>query len=567
MAIDLPPVIPPQASTAERIVQYSSAREDAVYEAEVAGYTLRITGNRHLSKEQLDMLMAAAKTPAQAVNALNQSYHHLGHLLTTIYFAQRDETIFVHVINGTLADIKAPEGIKEHFSSLIGDSDLHRSEFDTKRVLANLKSDRAGLDYEISYQVSGDPNALTMVFSEREQADHDATVLSLSANNYGNRFLGRYFGGVSAKHDFTNGLHLQFVYDRALTEFGEVNGGDYYDGYTFRLNYPSQWGLYGIEARHVEYARFADALVTTANDPLLSLGTCDIALLCALLGGTGTSINIGGGGTTTRSEEVYLEHRTQSAALTGEQVLMSDSLYRLTLTERVEYIDSTIDLRDGGALLDEPQTNLELGLKFNRLLRIAGFPSRLTAQAFVDFGLKSDSGTFATDDRQGVVFIGRRTSEFTIFKPRFSLQSAVVDWANLTASFTGQYSDGSQLPLQQQYYLGGSNGLAAYLPGVLVGDSGHYAKLSFESNPLPFMGLEIKPSVFIEQGWVWYEDARGDAGDTRMISDAGFALKASYKDYLSSEFVVAHPIDDENINQSLLDAAEVDFFWRLKVSY
>lgn len=566
MAIDLPPAIPPQASTAERIEQYGAARDAAIYQANVAGYQLRITGVRHLSREQLDTLMAAAKTPAQAVSAVNQAHYHLGYLLTMTYFAQSGQTIFVHVVNGELAGIKAPASISGHFKGLIGDTDLLRSEFDAKRVLANLKSDREGLDYGISYQVGSDPKALTMVFTPRERPEHEAAELSVLANNYGNRFLGRYFGGLSAKYSFSNGLQVQGVYDRAITEFGDVNGGDFYDGYTLKINYPSAWGLYGVEARYIEYARFADAWVTTADDPLLSVASCDIALLCALLG-EGTAINIGGGGMTTTSEKVYLESRTESAALTGEQVLMSDNLYRLTLTQRVEHIDSEIHLRGRQTLLDEPQTNVEVGLKYNHLFRLAGVASRLTAQGFVDIGIKPDSGTLGTDDEQGSVSIGRRSSEFTVFKPRFSLQSAVLDWANLTASFTGQYSDGRQLPLQQQYYLGGSNGLASYLPGVLVGDSGQYLKLSFDANALPWRGLEFKPSIFVEQGWAWYEDASGEASDTRMISDAGVALKASYKDSLSSELVVARPIGDANVEASVLKAAEVDFFWRLKLSF
>ncbi len=567
MAIDLPPVIPPQASTAERIEQVSANLSQAAYEAEVAGYRLRVSGNRYLSAEQLGQLMSAAKTPAQAVNALNQAYYQLGHLLTTVYFAQRGELIYVHVVNGSLADIKAPDSIRGYFAGLIGDTDLLRSEFDAKRVLANLKSDRAGLDYSVSYQVAGDPSAFTMVFSEKPKDDHDATELSVSANNYGNRFLGRYFGGASAKHDFSTGLQLQLQYDLALTEFGEVNGGDYYNGYTLRLNYPTVYGLYGIEARYIEYARFADASVTTSTDPLLTVGSCDISLFCALLGGEDGGFSIGGGGTVTSTEEIYLESETQVLALTGEQVLMSDSLYRLTLTEKLEYIESTIDVRGGGRLLDEPQANVEVGIKFNRLMRLAGLPSKLSAQGFVDIGLKSDSGSFATDDRDGVVFIGRRTSEFAIFKPRVSLQSAVTDWLNLTASISGQYSDGSQLPLHQQYYQGGSSGLAAYLPGVLVGDSGHFAKLLVESSALPAFGLEFKPSLFVEQGWVWYEDAQGAAGDTRSIADVGVALSVSYQDNLSSELVIARPLADENLDARQLEAAEVDFFWRIKLSF
>jgi hemolysin activation/secretion protein len=564
MAIDLPPVIPPQASSAERIEQYAAAQSDAIIDLKIGEYDLRISGNRYLSREQIDLIMTVVKTPAQAINALTQAYYQLGHLLVTVYFAHRDNTIFAHVINGHLAEIEAPEGISPYFSSLIGDQDLTRSEFETKRVLADLKSERTGLDYGVSYQLSEDPTAFTIVLTESKKEDHDSTDLSFSANNYGNRFLGRYFANATLKHDFKGGIQASVSYDRALIKLGEVNGGDYYNGYSFRLNYPSSFGLYGIEARYTEDRRRTDGLMTSEGPTPRDGFLCTIPLVCELTGGLDLSAS---SAPTTETARRRLVSKVRSVALTAEQVISSDAVHRFTVSQRLENVDSVIDIDGFGNALDEPQTSLELGLKYNKLIHLFGLDSQLTTQGFIEAGLESDAGTLGTDTREGEVATGRRTGEFLVFRPRLALKTAVSDWATLKTDVIGQFSNDQQLPLQQQFFLGGAAGLSAYLPGVLVGDSGSYAKLALESNGFPLFGLTFKPAVFVEHGQAWYEDASGQAGDTRAIADAGLSLKTELGKYFVSEILAATPIYDNNLNEEALSQVEVDFFWRLSITF
>ncbi|MFQ3200771.1 MAG: hypothetical protein ACI9SK_001498 [Zhongshania sp.] len=564
MAIDLPPVIPPQASSAERIEQYAAAQSDSIIDLKIGEYDLRISGNRYLSREQIDLIMTVVKTPAQAINALTQAYYQLGHLLVTVYFAHRDNIIFAHVINGHLAEIEAPESISPYFSSLIGDQDLTRSEFETKRVLADLKSERAGLDYGVRYQLSEDLTAFTIVLTESKKEDHDSTDLSLSANNYGNRFLGRYFANATLKHDFKGGIQASVSYDRALIEFGEVNGGDYYNGYSFRLNYPSSFGLYGIEARYTEDRRRTNGLVSSEGPRPVDGFLCTIPLVCELTGGLDLSA---GSGATTESARRRLVSKVRSVALTGEQVISSDAVHRFTVSQRLENVDSVIDVDGFGNALDEPQTSFELGLKYNKLIHLFGLDSQLTTQGFIEAGLESDAGTLGTDTREGEVATGRRTGEFLVFKPRLALKTAVSDWATLKIDVIGQFSNDQQLPLQQQFFLGGAAGLGAYLPGVLVGDSGSFAKLALESNGFPLFGLTFKPAVFVEHGQAWYEDASGQAGDTRAIADAGLSLKTELGKYFVSEILAATPVYNNNLNEDALSQVEVDFFWRLSITF
>jgi hypothetical protein len=580
MAIDLPPVIPPQASTAAKIENYAAISSAGVIEREVAGYTLRISGNKYLTDVQIDTIMSAAQTPAQAVNGLNQAYYQLGHLLVTVYYAHQGNVVYAHVVNGKLANIKAPEAIANYFDGLIGDEHLTRAEFDEPRVLADIKSQRSGVEYAISYQVDTDPQNFTMVFTESEIADHDATKVSLGANNLGNRFLGRYFTNTGLKHDFSNGVEFNFSYDRVMTQWGETNGGDYYNGYTLKLDTPSPWGLYGIEGNYVEYARDVGLVVAVPDNngnPVPGdsqqescLGglnfVCD--LLNVVLGGLAPAEEENNGDGTVETQMLFLdlEAESTSIAVTGEQILSSDSFRRLSFSQRLEHIESTIDLEGFGRLLDEPQTTLELGLKYNRIMRLFSIPTQIVAQGFVETGLGSDSGTLGSSDEEGTVGIGRRSGEFVVLKPRASAKLNVVDWASLNLQFISQFSNDTQLPQQQQFVLGGSS-LSAYLPGVLVGDSGTYTKLSFTGNGLPVFGFTFTPAIFFEHGQAWYEDAEGAAGNTRQLSDAGLSLGLSWRDVIKTDIVAAVPVGDDNIEQSLLDQAEVDFFWNMKVMF
>jgi hemolysin activation/secretion protein len=598
MAIDLPPVIPPQASTAEKIENYAALNSASVIERNVAGYTIRITGNKYLTEQQIDTIMNAAQTPAQAVNAINQAYYQLGHLLVTVYYAHKDKVVYAHVVNGKLAKITAPEAIADYFDELLGDEHLTRAEFDENRVLADIKAQRMGVDYSVSYQLEGNPQEFTMVFTPSEVEDHDPTKITLGLNNLGNRFLGRYFASAGISHDFSNGLNFNFNYDRGMTEWGETNGGDSYDAYTLKFNAPSPWGLYGIEGRYVEYARdVVLTLVTDSSDTstgdtdtdggcLLGLdvvcGLVDSLLgdnnaLSSLLGGGALNSVLGtalpaeessndDGTVTTQDIAFRIESESTSVALTGEQILLSDSFQRLIFSQRLEFIDNTIELMDVGTLLDESYSTLELGLKFNRVMRLFGLPTQIVAQGFAEAGLSSDSGTLGTSNEEGSVAIGRRSSEFLVLKPRLTGKLSVSDWASLNLQFISQFSNDTQLPLQQQFVLGGS-ALSAYLPGVLVGDSGTFSKLSFSGNKLPAFGMTFQPAIFVEHGQAWYEDADGVAGDARQIADAGLSLSASWKDIIKTDLIAAVPVSDDNVDQQQLKQSEVDFFWSLKVIF
>lgn len=559
MAIDLPPVIPPQLSTAERIEAYAPAGAETVT-ATIQNKTLRITGNRYLTDEQLRRILDNAETPSQAIRAINQAYYNLGHLLVTVYYAPQGETVLVHVINAGLAEVEAPKKIRVHFAGLIGDEELTVSEFDAKRILADVKSQREGVDYKISYQVKeGNPEAYTMVFTPEPVEDHDATDLILQMSNEGNRFIGRYFAGAGFQHQFDTGSELSLMFEKVVVGLGENDGGKSYDSIELQFDHPSRFGLYGLEASYIEYEREATFLEPAGPPTGSTQGTiCDVGGLLGLpcediIGDIGT-----------QRVQRDLKSKIGSVALTGEQVVYSDRSQRFTVAQRLEAIETEIETEDGEEILDEPHAALELGGKYSRRMRPLGVSTQLSLQLFVKGGFTGDDGTLGTDDVEEAVSAGKRTGEFLLLRPKLGLKFALGDAATFNINAVGQISDDDQLPQQQQFVLGGMDSLSAYLPGVLVGDTGAYSLVSLDGNGWDFWGINVVPSLFVEYGRVRFENAGGDPGEARSVSDGGLRLKADLGWQTSMEFVAAEPISENNIDKAALEEREVDFFWKLK---
>jgi len=550
MAIDLPPIIPPQLSTAERIQAHASAASDVI-DTRVAGFAMRISGNRYLTKAQIEKISAASTTPSQAIRALNQAYYQMGHLLVAVYYAPDGENIHVHVVNGRLEGVEGPDVVKAHFRPLVGDADLTVDEFERRRVLAELQAQRMGRDYAISYSVGEDPERFVLVFKGADAADYEPTDFIVEAGNQGNRFLGRYFAGASVEHRLWEGSQLTLGYEGALTQWGETNGGRSYDALNAGFDRATRFGVYGLELNHVQYERDAE---------LETPGQADTSFLCVLLGLCSNILP-----TTT---QVVVESDTTVAALTGEQVLLASTRHRLAFSQRIEAVESEIMLDDGRQVLDEPHTSAEAGLKYFKRSRWFDTDVRWSVQGFVEAGLSSDSGTLGTDDGSSAtsaeaVSAGKRTAEYVLYKPKLGLKVAVGEDLSFDIDVLSQISDGNQLPQQQQFVLGGLSTMSAYLPGSLIGDSGVYGRVKLEGLWQPF-GAELAPSVFIEYGQAWFEDASGELGDKRTLVDAGVRLEGEIGWGLTTQLVAAVPVSDRNVDSDAIAEMEVDFYWHLE---
>lgn len=555
MAIDLPPVLPPALTATQDVSAYGETT--APYVRKVGDHEIKLTGNHYLNELELDTLFGRAKTPSQAILLVSAATYNKGHLLVRLlYSSPQKGVIHVHALQSNVGEIKGDALIKRHFGNLAGDHALTREEFDTERVLANLHADRVGVNYSVNYEPSEtNPDIVNLVFTESDKSEHDATDLLLQIGNQGSRFAGRYFVDAGLQHNFQNGTQVSLGYETAITEWGEARDGEDYQQYQVNLDHPFSFGLYGVEARHAEYTR--DLGTINLNVPVC-VGPV-IAGICTLTA------------TDTTSTEVELDAEIDQFALTGAQVLSSDIDHRFNLKQRLEWTDSQIDANTGTTVQDERYAALELGANYHRAKKVSGKLLNWKVAAAVKGGITSDKGTLGTDSSTEGISIGKRTAEFITLKPSAELTYSLTDTSSIGLAFSGQIAD-EQLPQQQQWVLGGIDRISAYLPGVLVGDSGYHVDVSYNRR-WDVGAFKVTAALFAEYGSAQFENASGagpdntDFGSDSSIADAGLRATVTAWDWLEVRAVIAESLSDDNVGEEILERSEADFFIVLKATF
>ncbi len=553
MAIDLPPALPPQLATAS--YYYANyKRDDSVVTGDIKGTTVRIVGNHYLSAEKLQALMAQASLPSEFIKELTRSYYDAGHLLMKVRYFREGPVVTVMVGEYELAEVRADDAIRPYFTDLVGDKNLSMPEYHRLRALARIQAQREGVDYTVSFEVIND-NQAVLVLTGNPLNEHDATDYIVEFNNRGSRFAGRYYGVAGVKHHFNSGTEASLVYQHAFTDWGEAGDGKNLDQFKLGVNHPFTFGLYGLELSHAEY----DKVESRAQ---FRSGACTLLILtCTPASTTIKSVE--------SSAEIF------QFSITGKQYLYSTPVQQITLSERLEHVDSIVEENGlSKPSLDEQYQTAELGVDYSRQPLDSGTVLKLGLDLRV--GLGGDGGTLDSyDDFQrsyssqnpsaGVspeVVPAARSGEFYVLKPRAEYHMLFSDKYVLGFSARAQIAD-EQLPQQQQYVLGGMKSMSAYLPGVLVGDQGYHLKAEVTTKR-NWWGFIWKPAAFIEYGATSFKDASGDLGEEQRLSDMGLKLSTDFGDALEMEIVAAVPLSDDVSDVFAVEKAEADFFWRLR---
>jgi hypothetical protein len=540
MAIDLPPVMPPQIASQIQIQALADTNPAAIT-ASIAGIQVRVIGNEHLSNEQISQLLATAATPSAAITALTRLYYNTGHLLVRVSYFRIDDTVTVFVEQARVKGLRGDNQVLAHFASLIGDNDLSLDEFDRARVLADMQAQRAGLNYSVSYEQHYD-NEVILEFREREQDNYDSREFIAELNNKGSRFLGRYFGLAGFKQRFSTGTELSLGYSTSFEQFGEVVDGDQYQQVDLQVDHPFSFGLYGLELAHVEYERKSRPVV--AEDS--AVFCLPLLIACAV---------------STAGKVVNLNANIDTVAMTGEQLLRSNPVRRWSVFERVEWVDSEIEASSQAEpVLGESYATFALGAKYSRRGALLGNPSYLKAQIAMKKGV-GNKGSFNTASPDDVT-VGARSAEFIMLEPKLGYKFTLAKNYVLALNFNGQFTDDTQLPQQQQFVLGGINSLSAYLPGVLIGDNGYFFHTAINAKHKVW-GMKLESSIFAEYGATSF-NANGPLGDYQGVADAGLRVQLQPGYGLESELIAALPVMDDVADDRQLKALEADFYWRLR---
>lgn len=556
MAIDLPPPMPPMLTIPATIVEASQTQ--GAYIRRVGDYALQLSGSHHLSTAELDQIFSQATTPSEAIILMNSWTHRRGYLLIQyVYTRPVNGVIHVRAVQKTVGKLSGNSSITGYFRDLEVDQTPTRAEFIRYRSQASPHSDRAGLNYEVSYQEQTDNrDTVDLVFTGSPAADNSPWRGALQLGNQGSRFVGRYFANATLSRDFATGTRLAATYQTALPELGEAGEGDDFSHIQLQANQTTRLGFYEIDLQQTEYER----RLSDTNSPTpvctlpLILGQCPL--------GSGTSPS-GDQAFSADIDQIYLR---------GQQVLAADIDYRLVFFQQLQWVDSTLAPQTGNLLQDESYATLQVGASYERAQSIQDKTFTWKVDAQVRAGLGGDSGTLGTDKTSEGVSIGKRSAEFLLLKPSANISYAFSPDYKFTVSFSSQFSD-EQLPQQQQWVLGGVNTMRAFLPGVLVGDTGLYVSTSIVHSA-QFANFTIDTAVFAEAGAARYENASGkdftgkvSPGSASSLADAGVSATLRAWEQLEISAVVARPLSDSNIDSTQLDQLEADFFVVVKAEF
>lgn len=542
MPLDLPPPLPPQLGDAAVLDdRYAVARaQETAIEVRVGGDVIRIGGNTRLESERIRRAASLADTAPQFILLLNALYAAEGYPLVTLVYARdpKSRVIYVLVSEGYLAEVDAPPLLAPYFEPFEGRRDLHQDDFEKMRVLAQIKADRAGYEVSAEYD-SGeyDPDAYTLKLSAERDPEHDALRVGAVFGNPGNRFLGRYFGVLNANYHTPGGDVLGLSYATAFTGLGDARGGKRYDRYRLRYNAVTTRGLYSASLAYTEY-ELADRF---------------------------------GLGETEQAEIVRAE-------LGGSQFLYADGKTRWVLSERLEYTDSITEFTEapmsgelpdgtrfpvvGQRVQDEQYAAAGLATTLTRSWRLFGMPGSVSVEGGYKRGLGGAVRNLANPQRR---------KDFNLLDGEFSLRYRLPLSMVVSLELEGQKSIDRQVPQQEQWVLGGPGRLSAYLPGILVGDTGAYGRFQLQ---LPRWGSEsryLRLALYVEGGTAEFENTTGDAALTRAAADAGGMLELSPASWLTLTAHAAEGFGQRNLETvngpDFVEERLADFYFSVNAQF
>lgn len=506
MAIDLPAALPP-----EQLVMHVPA-DAATVELDFRGFRLHLHGSAPASADELERLIEPAEDLSAAVRLLADLYVEAGYPAARLHYFLVDEDLHLLVRRGHLTDIDAPQRLRPYFDDLVGASPLRDRDLEPRRVLASLHADRIGQDYTAEFAPDGlDGRTLQL---RAVDDDADPPWLSVGVGNSGNRFTGRYLMDVLVEQSLETGDRFRFGWQTALDGLNDSQRSDRFDDYAAGWSRVHPAGVFGLQAQLKRYA-FTVSTPSSAGE---------------------------------RASARILE-----LVADWQYPLWAAADHRVIASSQLDYTSKRARLADGTTLQDEAYPSVQAGLEGSWLTSWPA-PQQLTLTVGVDLrhGLGRDDDS--VDER------------YVIGRPRLTAALILEDRWELLFHGEAQITRDT-VPEQSQWVLGGVDALAAWLPGIAVGDSGSLARLQLShlETPAPF-DIELIPGVFVEYGRARFEPP-DPVGRTAELADIGTFLDARHPLGIRARASVARGIADSGIDRDALARAQATFHFSIAVSF
>jgi len=507
MPIDLPADVsaPPPAAVVAPAPKAEPIHVDS------HGYHYVVNDNLRLPAETVREVIEAATTPQEAVERLDAAYKRTPYFLIAIRGEASGKLVAVQVFNGRITSVDGPADTAPYFGGLFGyggvldTTDVKRNDLIRNAAGLELYLARQGLRPKINMKAGAEPGTSTLVVTEEEIPDAKPWNAALSFGNLGSRYSSRYLVTAAGSVRPGGGLELTANVAQGLPGMTADSGGAQYQAAGAGASIVTPWGLYGATFSGIAYK------VGESSAPLYPTG----------------DIN--------------------TIGLTGAQLVYADESKRLTLTQGWTQVDNVVDVFGGEFnLTDQHYSYLSLGAAYNQTFALLGQPGNVVASITAQKGLSPRTGTFEPSG------VGIPDTHFGLIQASVNYQQALPYGLNASASLSAQFAD-STVPQNQQWVVGGFGNLTAWLPAVMVGDSGGLARLALGSPTWAWQGYSASGSLFVEAGSVHLHYVPANNPFTRTLGDAGLALAGATPFGTTLSVGYAWPIYSRNVDREVID--------------
>ncbi|MDP9142333.1 MAG: hypothetical protein M3O62_16285 [Pseudomonadota bacterium] len=466
-------------------------------------YRIHVLGDANLSGDQHSAAVADAETLSDAVRAIALAHYLAGYPATQLRYLLLDQDLYISTSAAPIQAVRGRDELRRYFAPLVGRENLRAADLEPLRALASIEADRRGIGSQLRFAPADRGLALEIDETVTQPQPFGARV---NVGNPGNRYAGREF--VEAEARLTSGA-IEWTGSQRTGLRGD---GDY-DEQSVAVSWVAPQGVFGFSGRTARYA----------------LGE-----------------RAGG-----------FEGQTRHVGVQWSVLPYADFSERWLLTLRIDSSNDRVSDAAGTTLRDERFDSLGADLSRAQVWADGDRNAQLQLALSVEAGQGQTRGNPAlfSADRQ-----------FLSLRPRISFSNALASSWTGTLELSGQYS-ADTLPQQQQFVLGGSRTLGAWLPGVAVGDSGALARAELGYS-LDAFGLTLTPRLFAELAtWELNGTAVSTASDTGWLADAGAELAIQASTWLEASLSAAIPLPDSAGRNSEFDDARADAYFSITLRY
>lgn len=514
MPITLPPAITPENVPAADIRGH--AREYAVIA--LGATRVHVLGADLIARDVLEDRVTAARSMSEAIYAVQGALYQAGYPAARIRYALAEPDLYVLVLNPPLTTLEIPAPYTRFFSALVGKPALDDRAIEPGRILASMHADRAGLRAALALRPTPQGTALGL---DVAPASAPRAHVRAGVGNPGNRFIGRYFADYGGQYSTLGGDEFSLGGRHALSGLNQRDGGGTYRENSLGYSRVTSQGVAGITGRDLDYSQHQAFPGFPA--PLA------------------------------------LDGKLRQVEVTWLRIPVAGFDRRWSLSYKLDYTYKELRADEFEPRLQEQEyASLEFGTDYTVAVQIAGQAFQLGSALSIRHGLGPDR----SENPRVLADLG-----YTLLRPGLSLSTTFSDEIRASLALSAQFS-GDRVPEQQQWVAGGAGNLEAFLPGVMIGDSGGLARFQLGFPGWEFGHWKLMPSAFTEYAQVRLDSADGTQQKPgAAAADLGAALVLNWRARIDATLAYAAPLMDRGIAGDARDDADAGLVFRLALAY